>query len=212
MTHLPVMLQLNERVCVVCGGGRIATKRVAKLLTAGACVTVISPEVSDKLYALADAGEVIWKRKKVEFEDLGRAFVVVIATNDEAENNKIHSWCGKNQLVNAVHNGGKSDLHFPSSIKRGDLTISVSTNGASPSLAARIKEELGEAYDERYQAYVQFLREFRAYIHELPISKHEQRYWLHEAAQAEYIDTNQQAYIWERVLELGGDRDDETTW
>ncbi len=92
-----------------------------------------------------------------EPNDLDSALVVIAATNNEMVNTFVASSAGKHQLVNIVDNPELSTFHVPAKLTRGDLTISVATGGASPTLAKSIRDELSEIYDDSYGDYLEFL-------------------------------------------------------
>ena len=151
------MLNIKDKAVVVVGGGLIAYRKMVGLLQAGACVTVISPMIHSKIEKLYAENRIAWKNKLFEPDDLDSALIVIAATNSEMVNKFVAFSAGKYQLVNIVDNPELSTFHVPAKLTRGDLTISVATGGASPTLSKSIRDELAVIYDESYGDYLEFL-------------------------------------------------------
>ncbi|ANB59575.1 NAD(P)-binding protein [Anoxybacteroides amylolyticum] len=160
----PVMLQIANKPVVVVGGGDVAERKVVGLLEANAAVTVVSPAVTKALKELAENGKIHWKEKLFSADDIDGAFLVIAATNDRHVNETVAQVAKPHQLINIVDDPERSNFHVPSVVRRGKLTISVSTNGASPTLAKQIRNEIANIYDEEYERYVDFLLACRRYI------------------------------------------------
>ena len=161
MTNYSMMLNINGRPAVVIGGGKIACRRTIGLLKAGAKVTVISPDIQEQMNDLWNENRVDWVQKKFEADDLHGAFIVIAATNSKEVNLSVAENAGINQLVNIVDEPELSTFHVPATLTRGDLTISVATGGASPTLSRTIRSELEEKYDHSYVGYLDFLATVR---------------------------------------------------
>jgi len=157
MKSYPIMLNIEDKAVVVVGGGLIAYRKMVGLLQAGAYVTVVSPMIHSKIEQLFIENKIAWKNKLFEPEDLDSAMIVIAATNNETVNTFVASSAGKHQLVNIVDNSEESTFHVPAKLTRGDLTISVATGGASPTLSKNIRDELAVIYDESYGDYLEFL-------------------------------------------------------
>lgn len=157
MKTYPIMLNIEDKVVVVVGGGLIAYRKMVGLLEAGAYVTVISPVIHSKIEQLVIENKIAWKDKLFEPDDLNSALIVIAATNSEIVNTFVASSASKNQLVNIVDNPMLSTFHVPAKLTRGDLTISVATGGASPTLSKSIRDELAVIYNDSYVDYLNFL-------------------------------------------------------
>ena len=153
----PIMLNIKDKAVVVVGGGLIAYRKMVGLLQAGACVTVISPMIHSEIEKLFTENRIDWKNKLFEPDDLDSAMIVIAATNSEMVNKLVASSVGKFQLVNVVDNPELSTFHVPARLTRGDLSISVATGGASPSLSKSIRDEIAVIYDESYVDFLEFL-------------------------------------------------------
>ncbi len=158
---LSLLVDIKDKDCVVVGGGKIAYRKVMMLLEEEANVTVISPEVCDQIEELSKKGKIKLIRRKAADEDFFKVFLTVAATNDRLENLRISQSLKSISLVNDASSYEMGNCHIPASFKKGRLHLSVSTNGASPKLAKRIKEEWQQMYDDNYSAYVDFLFEVR---------------------------------------------------
>lgn len=160
----PVILQLRGRRAVVVGGGKVAARKIHGLLEAGAEIVMIAPEAEPELQALAAGGMIVWKKKRFDPDDLAEAFLVIAATNDRKVNEAVAQAAAPGQLVNVVDDPERCDFHVPAVIRRGPLTIAVSTGGASPAVARRIRRELEEKYGEEYRPYLEFLQRARGIV------------------------------------------------
>lgn len=169
MTDYPVVFRVAGMPVVVVGGGRVAARKTEKLLAAGAQVTVISPELGEAMAMWAEQGKINWRAKRFEPSDIEGARLVIAATDDPDVNMAVYQSLRPHQWINMVDRPELSHFTVPATLRRGRLTISVSTGGASPELAKRITDELAERYDNVYADYVEFLARCRQEIlHRVP--------------------------------------------
>ena len=144
-----VNLMAEGREALVVGGGEIAARKVEDLLAAKARVTVVAPQVCEKIEALADCIQV--RRRPYEADDIGVAFVVIAATNDETLNARVSRDCAaRNVLVNVVDRPALCTFTVPATVHRGDLAIAIATNGRCPAFASILREELEARYGVGY--------------------------------------------------------------
>lgn len=160
----PITLRLSGRNVVVVGGGKVAERKVMGLLDTGATITVVSPQVTEKIRQFANDGKIRWLDKAVAAEDLKTALLIFAATDDSELNQKVKQAAKAHQLVTIADDREKSDFHVPAQMKRGKLNIAVSTGGASPILARKICQQLEEKFDEGYVSYLEFLFQARRKI------------------------------------------------
>lgn len=153
----PVMLRLEGKKIVVVGGGRVAERKVNGLLETGALVFVVSPKVTEVLKGLAEVGKITWLQKTFSRDDLKGSFLIFAATNDQTINQDVKSAAEPHQLVTIADDPDGSDFHVPAHLKRGRLSIAISTGGASPILASQIRSQLAQQFDESYEEYLEFL-------------------------------------------------------
>jgi precorrin-2 dehydrogenase/sirohydrochlorin ferrochelatase len=148
-SYYPVFLDLNGRKCVVIGGGNVALRKVESLLENNAEVGVVSPEVCAELVQMAAAGKISVQRRVYQKGDLDGAFVVVAATNNNTVNSQIADEARElSVLLNVVDDAEKSNFIVPATVRRGEVTIAVSTSGRSPALARKIRTILEEHFGE----------------------------------------------------------------
>ncbi len=162
MPFYPVTLRLAGRLCVVVGGGPIAARKAAGLLRCGARLRVVSPEITPELEALAKAGEAEVVRRPFEASDLEGALIAIAATNDAVVNAAAAEAArARDILVNVVDDPEHCDFYAPAVCARGDLQLAVSTSGAFPALAKKLRIELEGQFGAEYAEYVALLAEFR---------------------------------------------------
>ena len=144
-SYYPVFIDVRDRTCVVIGGGKIGEEKVRKLLECGAKVLVISPEVTDGVRGIVAGGgeKVDWVQREYQRGDLKDAFIAIAATDDTRVNTQIAEEAEeRNVLLNVVDVTHLCTFIAPAVARRGDVTIAVSTGGASPALARKFREEL----------------------------------------------------------------------
>lgn len=156
----PMMVNLEGKKVVVVGGGKVAERKIAGLLGTNARIVVVSPEATGDITRLSGEGLIEWIRRPFSGEELLGALLIFATTNNQQLNQEIKRLAEPHQLVAIADDPGGSDFHVPAHVKRGRLSVAVSTNGASPILASKIRAMLEEEFDERYEEYVEFL--FRA--------------------------------------------------
>jgi precorrin-2 dehydrogenase/sirohydrochlorin ferrochelatase len=160
----PVTLRLVGKKVVVVGGGKVAERKVMGLLGTGAEVVVVSPEATEGIQGLHREGRIVWKQKLVAVSDLADAFMILVATNNPQLNQSIKKTAEAHQLVTIADDPDGSNFHVPAHFSRGQLSIAVSTGGASPTLAGKIREQLEEQFDDSYESYLEFLSCKRKWI------------------------------------------------
>jgi precorrin-2 dehydrogenase / sirohydrochlorin ferrochelatase len=160
--YYPIALDVDDRRCLVVGGGAIATDKVDGLLKGGALVSVVSPVVSEKLNILAEDHCVSWQQRPYQTKDLERVFLVIAATDRVEVNAQIASEArSRGILVNAVDDPPNCDFFAMSLLRRGDLQLAISTNGRSPAFARWLRERLEKTLPEEYGELLAVLAEVR---------------------------------------------------
>lgn len=161
--YYPINLKIDDMKIVIIGGGNVAYRKCKNFLAFNKKVTVISKEFIEEFNYIKEDIEVIIDSYNEKY--IKDVFVVVAATNSKDINRKIGIYCREHgKLVNVVDDSDLSNYTVPSFVKRGDLLLSVSTGGNSPSLSSKIRKELEEAYDESYEEYVELLGKARQII------------------------------------------------
>ena len=168
MSGYPITLVNLENVCcLVVGGGEVAARKVAALCAAGARPIVISPVLGDALQRQVEEDEIDTIQREYQPGDLAGVWLVIAATDDSATNEAV--WQEAQSigcLVNVVDDPERCNFHVPAIVRRGDLTLSVSTSGNSPALARRIRRSLEEQFDAAYEPYLALLGELRPLVQE----------------------------------------------
>jgi len=159
---LPIYLNLKDRECLVVGGGKVASRKVQSLVASEAKVRVVSPKITPELNEMKLKGEISWEQKIFETKDLGHPLIVICATDNEDINRKVAALCWKKNIpVNVVDDPPKCNFYMPAVVKRGELTIAISTGGKSPMLAACIRRQLEKQFGKEYEDYLELLGEIR---------------------------------------------------
>lgn len=164
-SYYPAFLDLTGRLAVVVGGGPVAERKVRTLLRYGADVAVISPEPTDILRELEVDGRITIEPRGYARGDLEGAFVVVCATDSEETNRAVFAEAqSRSQLVNVVDAPDLSNFVVPSIVRRGPLQIAVSTSGAAPAVAKRLRRRLSDEFGPEWETYVRLLGEVRPLV------------------------------------------------
>lgn len=157
-------LRLSGRRCLVIGGGDVGLEKVEGLLACNADVTLIAPDAVAQLGGYAEEGSISWERRAYEPADLEGAFMVIAATDDSEINIGIYEDAEKRaMLVNVVDVPPLCNFILPAIVRSGALSIAISTQGASPALAKRMKREIAEGFGEPYARLAEVLNEHRGW-------------------------------------------------
>jgi len=157
--YYPVFLNLNGRKCVIAGGGKVAERKALSLLRSGAEITVISPECTERLKKEHLRGRIKYIPRRYKKGDLKNAFLVIAATDSNGTNRKISE--DALHLVNVVDMPSLCNFIVPSVVRRGPLTIAVSTSGISPSMAKNIRKELEGLYGREFAGHLNYIKKMR---------------------------------------------------
>jgi precorrin-2 dehydrogenase/sirohydrochlorin ferrochelatase len=157
-------LRLTGRRCLVVGGGEVGLEKVEGLLACDGDVTLVSPEAIEPLRELAEEGSIQWERRGYRPEDLEGTFIVIAATGDSEVNIRVFEDAERRaMLVNVVDVPPLCNFILPAIIRNGPLAIAISTAGASPALAKRIRNEIADEYGEPYARLAILLNEVRGW-------------------------------------------------
>ena len=157
-------LRLGGRRCVVVGGGEVGLEKVEGLLVCDGDVTLIAPDAIEPLQDLAAEGSIKWERREYRREDLEATFIAIAATSDTDVNIRVYEDAERRaMLVNVVDVPPLCNFILPAIFRSGPLAIAISTAGASPALAKRIKAELAEEYGEPYARLAELLNGVRGW-------------------------------------------------
>lgn len=197
MTYFPFYCDIEKKKWLLVGGGRVAAGKFSRLIAFTRKITVIAPEISDEIKNAACSETSFLERDGVRlFErdfrtaDLDDADIVVAATDDKALNAQIASLCRDRRIpVNAVDDPENCDFIFPAIIKKGRLTVSVSTNGASPIYAAMLKKQINDSLPEDIDLILEKMAALRKIVPEKypSLSQHE-RGMIYKRALSELLE------------------------
>jgi len=157
--YYPVFLNLKGKKAVVVGGGKVAERKAINLIKAGASVKVISPDITKALEKLKRKGLLTHIKRHYKKDDLKDAFIVIAGTSSAQTNTKIAQ--DARHLINVIDTPSEGNFIAPSIVKRGPLTIAISTEGSSPAVAKAIRKELEKLYGTEFTHYLRFLKMMR---------------------------------------------------
>jgi precorrin-2 dehydrogenase / sirohydrochlorin ferrochelatase len=157
-------LRLKGRRCVVVGGGDVGLEKVEGLLVCDGDVTLVAPEAVPELRALAEERSIRWEQREYRAEDLDGALIAIAATSDTDVNIRVFEDAEQRaMLVNVVDVPPLCNFILPAIVRTGPLAIAISTAGASPALAKRMKREVGELFGEEYATLAVLLNDARGW-------------------------------------------------
>ena len=158
MRYYPICLDIQNRNCLVVGGGSVGTRKVITLLNCGADVTVVSPSASAHLQELANNGSVMIKNRTFRFSDLAGMFLVCSATDNQKLNRQIHAKAEDlGMLCNVADRPEVCNFILPSIVNRGDLIIAISTSGQSPAFAKKLRQDLEKVFGNEYAEFLKLM-------------------------------------------------------
>lgn len=162
VTFYMAALNLRGRRCVVVGAGAVGLEKIQGLLACDARVHVVAPDAHPEVAALAAEGSIEWSQRPYRDEDLERAFLVVAATSDSALNRIVFEAADeRSMLVNVVDVPELCNFILPAVVRVGPIAIAISTSGASPALAQRMRDEIGATLGAEYARLAELLAEVR---------------------------------------------------
>ena len=158
----PMFLRLAGRDVLVVGAGNVAQPKIESLLRAGARVRVIAPQAARSVAAWARSGRVHWEAREFAPADLDGAFLVIAGTSSPELHAQILRLARRRGILcNVVDDPERCDFFYPAVVQRGELQIAVSTGGASPALAPRLRKELEKQFGPEYARWLEHLRTAR---------------------------------------------------
>jgi len=185
--HLfPLFLKLRGRRCLVVGAGKISEGKIRGLLEAGAKVRVVAPKATTQILQWDKRKKLRLEQRRFRPSDLNGAFLIVAATNSPGVHRQIYREArARNVLCNIVDVPPLCDFYYPAVLRRGHLQIAISTAGASPSLARRLREEMEATFVPEYKDWLKHLSRERKKIHAKGLSPVERVHLLKAQASRE---------------------------
>lgn len=186
MAYFPAFIKLDNKNVLIIGGGQIAGDKLLHLLDFTSNIKVIAPQLSDNMKILIEENNLIYENRTYQKEDIKDFGIVIIAINDIPLQKEIYeeSKTYPNCLCNSVDSVNYCDFIFPSYIKKGDLTIAVSTNGTSPAVAKQLRIYLENLIPNSISS---FLNEMKNYRKTMPKGKERMKFLENKAKK--YIST-----------------------
>ena len=179
----PIFLKLEGRRCLVVGAGKIAEGKIRGLLDAGASVEVVAPFAVPQIQQWFGQGVLSWQQRVFEPRDLDHASIVIAATPSHEVNTQVFEEAQlRNVLCNSVDDPENCDFYYPAVVQRGDLQIAISTNGRSPALAQRLRQELEQQFGPEYETWLEELGVSRDQLFATNVDAEARRKLLHELA------------------------------
>lgn len=186
MNYYPLFLNLKGKKAVVIGGGKVAERKILTLLRVGARVTVISPTLTKRIEKEKLKGTIEHFSRQYEKGDLKNAFLVIAATDSRLINENVFK--DAPCLVNVVDAPSLCNFIVPSVVKRGPLTISISTSGISPALSRSIRKELEKLYGPEFAYYLKLLLKIRKKAMQGILDKNKRTKFLKSLASKEIFE------------------------
>ena len=165
MKTYPMFALLTDKPCLVVGGGAVGERKVLDLLEAGARVTVVSRTLTPALAKLAAQGEIVYLAGDFAPEQVETMALVMGATDDEQVNARVSTAARSRGIwVNIADAPELCTFIVPAQVRRGELTLAISTGGASPALARKLREELEGRFGPEYGPYLTLLKKVREHL------------------------------------------------
>jgi precorrin-2 dehydrogenase len=165
MPLYPLNLKIQNKCCLIVGGGEVAARKIEPLLVCGAKVKVVSPTVCDTIRSLVESERIEWRERGYRKGDVKGAFLVFAATdNSEVQNQVIEEARLHDILLNCADIPDACSFQVPAVVRQGGLLLAVSTTGASPALSAWIRKRLSLEYGVEYGLLVDLFASIRAEV------------------------------------------------
>jgi precorrin-2 dehydrogenase / sirohydrochlorin ferrochelatase len=185
----PMFVKLVGKPCLVVGAGKVGTPKIGGLIDTGAAIHVVAIEASAQVREWADTGKIELELRAFSTHDLDGKFLAIVATASNRTNELIYREAERRGvLCNVVDVPEYCDFFYPAVVQRGDLQIAISTNGQSPSLAQKLRQQLERQFGPGYAAWVEQLGETRGLILASELSKERKLDLLHSLVSREAFE------------------------
>lgn len=183
-----MFMKLTGKRCLVVGAGNVGEPKIGGLIDTGARVYVIALQANDAVNAWATAGKITLERRAFAAEDLEGTFLAVVATASRVLNGSIYREAQRRGvLCNVVDDPEYCDFYYPAVVRRGDLQIAISTNGQSPSLSQKLRQQLERQFGPGYAQWLAELGETRKLVLASDLDPKRKRELLHSLASREAV-------------------------
>jgi precorrin-2 dehydrogenase/sirohydrochlorin ferrochelatase len=183
-----MFMKLEGRRCLVVGAGNVGEPKIGGLIDTGARVRVIALQATETVQGWAQAGKIALELRAFVDEDLDGTFLAVVATASRALNGSIYRQAQRRGvLCNVVDVPEYCDFYYPAVVRRGDLQIAISTNGQSPSLSQKLRQQIERQFGPGYAEWVKELGETRRLVLASDLDPERKRELLHSLASREAL-------------------------
>lgn len=210
MEMFPIYLRrLNERKTVLVGGNHEAEEKVKQLLERNARLTVVSPELTERMKRWAEENRFEWIPRTYQHGDLEEAFMAIVAEYEGDMNEQVYREAKERDiLVNVMDDIPHANFAFGSIVRRGPLTISISTSGAAPALSVRLRQRFEKEFGPEYGYFLNFLQKLRK-----PMAKHHSQFNTRKKLWYDLVDSkvlglfreNKKEEAYNRTAEIVGE-------
>ena len=184
----PMFVKLESKRCLVVGAGKVGEPKIGGLIETGARVHVVALEASEAVRQWAKAGKITLELRGFASADLDGAFLAVVATASRELNSSIYREAQQRGILcNVVDVPEYCDFYYPAVVRRGDLQIAISTNGQSPSLAQKLRQQLERQFGPGYARWVAELGETRKLVLASDLDPERKSQLLHSLASREAL-------------------------
>jgi precorrin-2 dehydrogenase / sirohydrochlorin ferrochelatase len=184
-----MFMKLAGKRCLVVGAGKIGEPKISSLLDTGGAVHVIALAASEAVHEWAKAGKISLELRAFSAEDLHETFLAIVATASRSLNGSIYREAQRRGvLCNVVDDPEYCDFYYPAVVRRGDLQIAISTNGQSPSLSQKLRQQLERQFGPAYARWVAELGETRKHVLASNLDPRRKRDLLQSLASREALD------------------------
>ncbi len=160
--YMPIVLSMNKRSCLVVGGGRVALRKIEMLLNYAPDITVIAPKIDDKINYFGESKKIKVKKREYKSPEASMYSLVISASNDNDINEVVANDCREAGVpVNVVDNPALCDFIFPATLRRGNLTVSVSSDGKAPFFSSNVRKILEDIFPQHWKKLADLAADFR---------------------------------------------------
>jgi precorrin-2 dehydrogenase/sirohydrochlorin ferrochelatase len=186
----PMFLKLEGKRCLVVGAGNVGEPKIGGLIDTGARIRVIALRASEMVQGWAQAGKITLVLRAFDADDLDGTSLAVVATDSRTLNESIYRAAQqRGVLCNVVDDPEYCDFYYPAVVRRGDLQIAISTNGRSPSLSQKLRQQLERQFGPGYAHWVAELGETRKLVLASDLDPERKKELLHSLASREAVET-----------------------
>jgi len=160
--YMPIVISMTGRTCLVVGGGKVALRKIEMLLNYEPDITVIAPKVDDKIKYFGESNKVTLKKREYKSPEASMFSLVISASNSDHVNETVAKDCREAGIpVNVVDNPELCDFIFPATLRRGSLSVSVSSDGKAPFFSSNVRKILEDIFPLHWKKLADLAADFR---------------------------------------------------